>query len=172
MKAAFIILDCSGSIVSDDTSKIGLLNDLVRSLIETLLGEGLMSIRVIAYANNAKVYCECKGMNTYLDIPSSKFGGRSNLGKAYELVGEIIKQEELSLEKCAIMLISDGEATDNYKLKLEHLDPENKTYRIALSIGTLHLTTEKHANSYQRCFNKGYDDRDDFIDAAVEFLDE
>lgn len=171
MRSAFIILDCSGSIVSDDTSKIGLLNDLVRTLIETLLSEGLMSIRVIAYANSAKVYCECNGINTFLDIPASKFGGRSNLGKAYELVNDIITKEELSLEECMMMLISDGEATDNYKLKLEQMDPDNKAYRIALSIGTLHLTTEKHANNYKRCFNRGYDDRDDFIDAAVEFLD-
>ena len=90
MKILYIIVDCSGSIVSDDTVKIGQINDLLRDLINSAKGEGLKHIQVICYANGAKLYWDSTKDATFYDISETRFGGRSNLGQAYMVVENLM----------------------------------------------------------------------------------
>lgn len=170
MKRVYLIVDCSGSIISDDTAQIGTINDLIRDVIEELETEGANDIRIVCYANGAKMYWQSSEKTGFLDITENKFGGRSNLGKAYELIRQDIENDSVELQDCAFILLSDGEATDNYKKELLRLDPKKKAYRVALSLGSQHITTEKHAFNDELSFSNGIIDRDDFIEKTVEFI--
>ena len=168
MKHVFFVVDCSGSITADGSAAIGQINDLVRDAVEAALGNDADDVRVICYGNDAKLYwSNDKGGSC--DIPESKFGGRSNLGKAYELIRSMVTKGKIKSEDCAIALISDGEATDDYKKALAALDAQNRFYRVAISIGNESWTTERHASDADLSF-KSLRDRDDFIDKIGEFL--
>lgn len=170
MKHFFIITDCSGSIVSDGSEYIGTINDLLRDLIEDLEVAGATDIRVICYANGAKYYWQSLDKKGFVDITENRFGGRSNLGKAYSLIKETIDAESIAIIDCALLLISDGEATDNFKKELQLLDAQNTAFRVAISIGRKHITTDKHASTESCLFNNGIAERDDFIEKSVEFI--
>ena len=172
MRHVFVIVDCSGSISDDGTETIGAINDLVRDLIEEFKSSGVDDIRVVCYANGAKLYWESKKEKYgFLDIDTVKFGGRSNLGKAYGLINEIVSKETLSMKDCSIILVSDGEATDDYKTALSELDGKKQAYRVAISLGKVHTTTERHASDDTCAFINGVDDRDRFIEKSIEKID-
>ena len=63
------------------------------------------------------------------------------MGKAYELIRSMVTKGKIKSEDCAIALISDGEATDDYKKALAALDAQNRFYRVAISIGNESWTT-------------------------------
>lgn len=170
MKHIFIIVDCSGSIISDDITKVAQINDLIADLIHACLAANNENdIRVICYANKAKVYWQSSLNRTFYEIPESKFADRSNLGEAYKLIyNEMIINETIEICDCIIVLISDGEATDNYKRALNELDPNNDTIRIALSVGNSTHTTERHSLGNEFCFKNGVKDRDAFIAKIVD----
>lgn len=169
MNHLFFIVDTSGSMI-DDYSKIGQINDLLRDTITTCIEKELTDIKVITYSDDARVYWSFTGSEIFYDIPDESFVGRSNLGKAYELLKSIIENEKLPLEDCMIILISDGEATDNYKKKLELLDKNKSACRIAISIGNNYDTTEKHASNNNLMFKKGIDDRDNLLDRVIDLI--
>lgn len=166
----FIVVDCSGSAVSDDTSMVGMINDVTRDLISEIDSYNGVDVRVICYANDAKVYWKSSNGHGFLDLPETAFGERSNLGKAYELIEKLVKTEKVALKDCAIALISDGESTDDYKKALSSLDEKDESFRVAISFGNYHYTTERHGVKDDRVFTKGVEDRDDFIEKAVEIL--
>ncbi len=168
MKHFFIIVDTSGSVASYD-SMVAAINDLVRDMISELQSKNAEDIRVVTYANDAKIYWDSKKTNGFLDMYDDMFSGRSNLGKAYDCIEGIVKSESISMSDCALVLISDGEATDNYKKSLQRLDPKKEAYRVALSIGNIHFTTEKHVLDDELSFNGGILDRDTFIDRVTIF---
>ncbi len=158
MKNLFFIVDCSGSI-GEETMKIGQINDLLRDTIDEVDADS----SVICYADDAKVYWQAKNNSIFVDIPHEDFIGRSNLGKAYDLVKEMI-ENKAELEDCIFVLISDGQATDNYKKSLSVLDPKKKATRLAFSIGTVHTTTERHVSNDTLLFKNILNDRDEFIE--------
>lgn len=170
MKYFFVIVDCSGSVIADDTAQVGMLNDMARDLIDEISSYSGVEVRVVCYANDAKYYWKSTDKHGFLDLPESSFGERSNLGKAYELIEKSVKDEKISLKDCAIALISDGEATDDYKKALAKLDPSDQAFRVAVSYGNYHYTTERHGVKDDCVFTKGVDDRDDFIEKATEFV--
>lgn len=166
----FIVVDCSGSAVSDDTSMVGMINDVTRDLIDEISSYPSVDVRVICYANDAKEYWKSSKAHGFLDLPETAFGERSNLGKAYELIAKTVKAEKIALKDCAIALISDGESTDDYKKALSSLDEKDEIFRVALSLGNYHYTTERHGLKDDCVFTKGVEDRDDFIEKAIEFV--
>lgn len=169
MKHLFFIIDTSGSIV-DDYNKIGQINDLLKDTIMICNGKGLKDIRIITYSDNANIFWSSNRGIMFYDIPDESFSGRSNLGKAYELLKQLTDSEKIKLEECIIVLISDGEATDNYKKKLALLDPKKVSCRIAISIGNKYDTTENHVTSNKLMFKKGIDERDIFLDRMIDLI--
>ncbi len=171
MKHVFLIIDCSGSIVADDTIKVGQVNDLSIDLIRACQSAlAQIDIRVICYANGAKLYWQSSSNSSFYEIPESRFGGRSNLSKAYNLIQDSIKKESMKNSDCVLVLVSDGEATDNYKKALNELDPRNEITRIALSIGNSTSATEKHSSGETFFFKNGVKDRDAFIAKIVDCI--
>lgn len=168
MKHVFFIIDCSGSILSDGQAKIGQINDLAREAVESALSYDADDVRVICYGNGAKIYWT-NDKGGFCDIPENKFGGRSNLGSAYALIRTLITKEKLKLKDCVLALISDGEATDDFKKELELLDPKNESYRVAISLGNEYWASERHALNSDMLV-KNIRDRDDFIEKIGEFL--
>ena len=170
MKHVFIILDCSASIVADGSELVGAINDLLHELINELEDGGAGDIRVIGYGDNASILWQSSSKKSFSDIPEDRFDGRSSLGKAYELIKKTLTAEAIPLKDCAIALISDGEASDDYKTQLQALDPKNEAYRVAIAFGIKHFTTEKHASQNDLFFLRGVTDRDDFIEKTVDYL--
>lgn len=170
MKHIFFIIDCSGSIVSEGATKVGQINDLVRDAITSCRENGAMDIRVICYANGSKEYWKSSEEDFFIDIAENKFGGRSNLGKAYGTIKKIVTKEKFFLPECLLVLVSDGEATDNYKKSLLDLDPQKETIRIAISIGNSTSTTDKHVIDDDLAFKNGIRDRDVFIEKIIDCI--
>ena len=169
MKHIFILVDCSGSIVADETEKIGQINDLLHDLTTDLEQGSPKKVYVICYAQTANVYWQ-SGQG-FMDLNESAFSGLSNLGQAYELVQKIIAKEKVSPKSCIVALISDGGATDNYRKKLAALDSKNQMARVALTIGTLNATTERHAPQEGCAFKDGINDRDGFIEKIIDLAE-
>ena len=144
--------------MSENILLIGQVNDILRDAIDVCDPNTCKDVYVITYSDDASLYWQQSGKEGFYDIPESKFGGRSNLGKAYTLVAQLVHKNKLKLNQCAIVLISDGDATDNYKKALLSLDPQHEAYRVALSIDSSGFTTDKHA----------YDDRLSFKDIEVD----
>ncbi len=168
MKILYIIVDCSGSIVSDDTVKIGQINDLLRDLINSAKGEGLKHIQVICYANGAKLYWDSTKDATFYDISETRFGGRSNLGQAYMVVENLMVEGSYKAKDCGIALITDGEATDNFKKALYNMDKDKEAFRIAYLIGDTKRTAEAHASAHELIFSYMANEREAFIDRITE----
>ena len=170
MKNIFFIVDCSGSIVVDDTVKIGQINDLVRDSIDKCNSKGKNNISVVCYSDTAKIHWKSSSNNFFYDISDDKFGGRSNLGQAYKYVKNLIDNAKISISDCVIVLISDGEATDNYRRELQTLDSKNQSVRLSFSIGTSYSTTLQHASKPTLMFKNGIRDREDFLDRLGDVI--
>ena len=164
MKKIFFIVDCSGSLTPDDAIKIEQINDLVRDSINQCISKGNDNINVICYADIAEVYWKSSSTHLFRDIPHEKFGGRSNLGRAYGCVKSLLSHSRIPVHDCITVLISDGEATDNYRLALQTLDGKNESTRLSFSIGTSYSTTLYHASAPIFMFKNGIRDREAFLE--------
>lgn len=85
MKYLYFLVDCSGSVVSGDSTLVGQLNDLLRDAAERL-ADMAEDMFVFTYADEAELYWTYSKEQTFYDIPLDKFGGRSSLGKCYVAV--------------------------------------------------------------------------------------
>lgn len=170
MQHVFFIVDCSGSIIADGMQKVGQINDLIHDIVDNCVSAQIKDIRVVCFGNSARIYWEFTKDNFFLDIPPNRFGGRSNLGQAYTLLRDILNKENIQIEDCIFILLSDGEATDNYKLALNNLDSNNSSIRLALSLGNSSLTTEKHVSMDEYSFKNGVKDRDSFISKIMDCI--
>lgn len=168
MKNAFFIVDCSGSIAAEATM-LQKINALLHDVIEEY-EQACDDIYIVVYGNNAKIYWQKSSNESFVDIPADKCGGRSSLGKAYSLIAGEIDKKGFALSDCALVLISDGEATDNFKRRLGELDPKREAYRVAISFGTNSYATERHAFDDRLAFKNANRDRDDFFDALDDFI--
>ena len=169
MKHVFILVDRSGSIVAEETEKIGQLNDLLHDLTTDLEQGCPKQVYVIVYAKTAKIYWQ-SGQG-FMDMNEGDFSGLSNLGQAYAMVKSMVDKEKLNPKDCVVALISDGTATDNYRKQLTALDGKNQMARVALTIGTINTTTERHAPAEGCAFKDGINDRDDFIEKIVDLAE-
>ncbi len=162
MKELFFIVDCSGSTKQDDMSRVSQVNELLRSAINTCSGADA-KISVICYSDDAELFWSSANGSIFYDIPDDRFHGRSNLGKAYDFINSKISGK-VQLHDCIIALISDGEATDNYRKSLANLDRYHKAKRLAISISSIHTTTERHASEDDFLFLNGIKDSDYFAE--------
>lgn len=166
MRHVFILVDCSGSIVADEFEKIGQINDLLHDLTSALSQSSDVKSYVICYAKTPKIYWQSG--QAFMDLNESAYTGLSNLGQAYQMVKKMIDDDKIDPKSCIVALISDGSATDNYRKQLTALDSKNQMARVALTIGTLNATTERHAPTEGCAFKDGIGDRDDFIEKILE----
>ena len=169
MKYLYFLVDCSGSVVSGDSTLVGQLNDLLRDAAERL-ADMAEDMFVFTYADEAELYWTYSKEQTFYDIPLDKFGGRSSLGKCYAAVVKHMETLGVDIADAVLVLVSDGEATDNYKRASEELDPKHKAVRVGLTLGKVTGTTERHASSYSLSFNNGFRDREKFLDKLDDLL--
>ncbi len=145
MEHLFILVDTSGSVVLEGIQKIGQINDFLRDVIIATI-DHLKSIHVILYSDLPRVYFRKSDGRGFGEIKDYEFTGRSNLGKAYALTKKIMDEQSVDCSNSIIAIISDGEATDNYKKELMLLDPDQKSKRIAVGLGAEQDTLEDHIN--------------------------
>lgn len=169
MKRLFVIVDCSGSIVADDTVKIGQINDLLRDLTDSVNQK--LRTQIVCFSNEAKIFWDSAKGKCFSDLDVHVFNGRSNLGKAYLLVKKIIDAEKISIEHCGLALISDGEATDNYKDAIAQLDNDRKSFRISYTMGNVRRTADVHSYNKQLNLSDSTNDRTMFIQQIMEHID-
>lgn len=172
MRTLILIVDLSGSIAGDDTEKVGQLNELVRDIVDEAKSNDAEDIRIVAYNKTVRLVWNAKNGGNFVDFNSKDFVGLSNLGQAYAFVNEMLTKDNLSREHCVLALISDGEATDNYKKQLALLDPQDNIARVAISLGNLNTTTDKHAAMYDCSFRMIGGGREDFLDKIIDLLEE
>ena len=168
MRHLFVIVDTSGSMTVEGRVLGGQVNDLVRDLLAHVKNAAA-SITMVTYADIPRMYWTSFAKETYEDIPQGEFGGRSNLGKAYVFVKDIMSSQQILPSQACLVLISDGEATDDYENALKLLDPNGETTRVAGGIGTGMDTLEDHVLSPDLIFTNvtSLEARDEFFDEIL-----
>ena len=139
----FWIVDCSGSMYGE---KIGTVNHANQSVIPEMVDaasnnpNAQLMIRTLRFATGASWV-------TSSPIPVEDFawddleaGGVTDLGQAFELLSAQLTIPPMSDRALppVLVLLSDGQPTDNYKQSLDkllHLPWGKKAVRIAISIG-------------------------------------
>ena len=139
----FWIVDCSGSMYGE---KIGTVNNAIQSVIPEMVDaannnpNAQLLIRTLQFSTGASWV-------TANPVPVEDFawddleaGGVTDLGKAFELLAAQLTIPPMSERALppVLVLLSDGQPTDDYKKSLEkllHLPWGKKAVRIAISIG-------------------------------------
>lgn len=139
----FWVVDCSGSMWGE---KIGAVNNAIQSVIPEMVEaadnnpNAQLLIRTLKFSTGASWV-------TPQPVPVEDFawddleaGGVTDLGKAFELLTGQLTIPPMSDRALppVIVLLSDGQPTDNYKKELDallHLPWGKKAVRIAISIG-------------------------------------
>ena len=139
----FWIADCSGSMASD--SKIQSLNNAIRESLPHMkkVADGnpnaQVLVRALAFSSGAKWHIPPTNIDDFnwLDLHA---GGVTDLGKALKMVAQELKMPPMPERALppVLVLISDGQPTDNWEEGLSELMKErwgSKAVRIAISIG-------------------------------------
>ncbi len=139
----FWIVDCSGSMFGE---KIGTVNNAIQSTIPDMVDaaennpNAQLLIRTLKFASGASWV-------TANTVPVEDFawddldaGGVTDMGKAFDLLSAQLTIPPMSDRALppVLVLLSDGQPTDNYKESLDkllHLPWGKKAVRIAISIG-------------------------------------
>ncbi len=139
----FWIVDCSGSMFGE---KIGTVNNAIQSTIPDMVDaaennpNAQLLIRTLKFASGASWV-------TANPVPVEDFawddldaGGVTDMGKAFDLLSAQLTIPPMSDRALppVLVLLSDGQPTDNYKESLDkllHLPWGKKAVRIAISIG-------------------------------------
>jgi len=140
----FWVVDCSGSMFSE--GKIGTVNNAIQECIPEMVSaadnnpNAQLLIRTLQFSTGASWV-------TASPVPVEDFawddleaGGVTDLGQAFELLSAQLTIPPMSDRALppVIVLLSDGQPTDDYKEsldKLMHLPWGKKAVRIAISIG-------------------------------------
>lgn len=148
--------------------KIAQINDLVRELVFLVKDQACVCYLII-YSDNVRLYWSSASGEVFQDIPGKEFDGRSSLGKAYAFVKELLNYNSTPCKNACIVLISDGEATDNYVANLRELDPKNEITRVGGAIGIDMDTLEQHVGRDGIIFSDvtSLNDRDSFLDEIM-----
>ena len=139
----FWVVDCSGSMYGE---KIGTVNNAIQSVLPEMIDEAAdnpnaqLMIRTLKFSTGASwVTSSPVKVEEYVweDLDAA---GVTDLGKAFELLAAQLSVEEMGQRALppVIVLLSDGQPTDNYKKQLEafqKLPWAKKAVKIAISIG-------------------------------------
>jgi uncharacterized protein YegL len=140
----FWLADCSGSMAAD--GKIQALNNAIREAIPHLGDVAAdnpyaeLLVRTIAFSTGARWHIETPTPADTLRWTDLDAGGFTDLGAAIELLTEqlhVPPMPERALPP-AVVLISDGQPTDDFDAALEHLLAEpwgRRAVRLAIAIG-------------------------------------
>lgn len=139
----FWVVDCSGSMYGE---KIGAVNHAIQSTIPDMVDaandnpNAQLLVRTLKFSTGAS-WVTTNPVNiedfTWEDLDA---GGVTDLGKAFDLLAAQLTIPPMSDRALppVIVLLSDGQPTDDYKKSLEkllHLPWGKKAVRIAISIG-------------------------------------
>jgi uncharacterized protein YegL len=140
----FWLADCSGSMAAD--GKIQALNNAIRETIPHLrevAGDNPYSellVRCVAFSTGARWHLETPTSVETLGWTDLQAGGFTDLGAALELVGgelQVPPMPERAFPP-AMVLVSDGQPTDDYEGALERLLVQPwgvRAIRLAVAIG-------------------------------------
>lgn len=139
----FWVVDCSGSMYGE---KIGALNHAIQETVPEMVDAAAdnpnaqLLIRTLQFSTGASWV-------TSTPVPVEEFAwedleadGITDMGKAFELLSAQLSIEQLGERALppVIVLLSDGQPTDDYKKQLEKLKKQpwgKKAVKIAISIG-------------------------------------
>ena len=140
----FVVADCSGSMAAD--GKMQALNNAIRETLPHLVDvagqnpHADLVVRSIAFSSGARWHVEQPTPVERLDWQNLSTGGYTDLGAALDLLAPQLvppAMEERALAP-AILLISDGMPTDDYKPALARFLDEpmgRRAVRMAVGIG-------------------------------------
>ena len=139
----FWIVDCSGSMFGE---KIGTVNNAIQATIPEMVDaaennpNAKLMVRTLKFSTGASwVTASPIAIEDFVwnDLDA---GGVTDLGKAFELLSAQLDVEQLGTRALppVLVLLSDGQPTDNYKKQLDkllHMPWGKKAVRIAIAIG-------------------------------------
>jgi uncharacterized protein YegL len=138
----FILADCSGSMASD--GKMQALNNAIREMVPHLVDvaaqnpHARMLVRAIAFSSGARWHIEQPVPVEELRWDDLSTEGYTDLGAALDLLAPQLRtppMEERALPP-AVLLISDGMPTDDYKASLgRFLDEPMGRHAVRMSVG-------------------------------------
>lgn len=140
----FVLADCSGSMAAD--GKMQALNNAMRETIPHLVEvadanpHALVMVRVLAFSSGARWHVEAPTPIETFEWTDLVADGYTDLGAALTLLAEELRSppmEERALPP-AIVLVSDGMPTDEYKQAYNALVDEAwgaRSVRLAVGIG-------------------------------------
>lgn len=139
----FWVVDCSGSMWGE---KIGVVNNAIQSVLPDMIDEAAnnpnaqLMIRTLKFSTGASwVTANPVKVEEYVweDLEA---GGVTDLGKAFDLLAAQLDVKQMGERALppVIVLLSDGQPTDDYKKSLEKFQKlpwVRKAVKIAISIG-------------------------------------
>ena len=139
----FWVVDCSGSMSGE---KIGIVNNAIQSVLPEMADEAddnpnaQLMIRTLKFATGASwVTTDPVKVEDYVWEDLDAYGV-TDMGKAFDLLAAQLDVKQMGTRALppVIVLLSDGQPTDNYKqslAKLQALPWAKKAVKIAISIG-------------------------------------
>lgn len=139
----FWVVDCSGSMLGE---KIGVVNNAIQSVLPEMIDEAAdnpnaqLMIRTLKFSTGASWVTQSPVKVEDYAWEDLSASGVTDMGKAFELLSGQLSVDEMGERALppVIVLLSDGQPTDDYKKALEkfHKLPwAKKAVRIAISIG-------------------------------------
>ena len=139
----FFLCDCSGSMYGD---KIESLNQAIKLAIPAMQAEaannpfGQMYVRAIKFETDAEWHLSAHTEVENFSWSDLSVGGLTAMGAAFELVAQELKMPPMAARGLppVIVLVSDGQPTDDWEAGLRTLMAEQWAYRairIAIAIG-------------------------------------
>lgn len=139
----FWIVDCSGSMYGD---KIGAVNCAIREVIPEMKNaadnnpNAQLMVRALKFSTGASWITSAPVNIEEYAWDDLEAGGVTDLGEAYDLLAAQLSIEQLGERALppVLVLLSDGQPTDDYKTALEKLKKlpwGKKAVKIAISIG-------------------------------------
>jgi uncharacterized protein YegL len=139
----FWVVDCSGSMFGE---KIGIVNNTIQSVLPDMVDEAAdnpnaqLYIRTLKFATGASWLTENPVKVEEYAWEDLEAGGVTDLGKAFELLSAQLDVKQMGERALppVIVLLTDGQPTDDYKKslnKFQKLPWAKKAVKIAISIG-------------------------------------
>ena len=139
----FWVVDCSGSMWGE---KIGVVNNAIQSVLPEMVDEAAdnpnaqLMIRTLKFSTGASWVTESPVKVEEYAWEDLEAAGVTDLGKAFELLSAQLDVKQMGERALppVIVLLSDGQPTDDYKkslTKFQKLPWAKKAVKIAISIG-------------------------------------
>ncbi len=139
----FWVVDCSGSMYGE---KIGIVNNAIQNVLPDMVSEAednpnaQLMIRTLKFSTGAEWLTENPVKVEDYVWEDLDAGGVTDLGKAFELLTAQLDVKQMGERALppVIVLLSDGQPTDDYKKQLDKfkkLPWSKKAVKIAISIG-------------------------------------